>query len=126
MHETRSSKNYQKVNKNIEDKIKILQQESAKLRKDLPVSKKDYAKHKGESKKLVTIIELNNKKRKEFKDTITKLNKELRNLKDKKIELNKSDDVLKQKQKYIEELDNELLIIANECKTLQDQLHEKE
>jgi hypothetical protein len=62
---------------NIEEKIQTLKCESQRLKTELPKSRKDYTQHKNESKKLVTIIDANNQKKKQFKKTITKLNQEL-------------------------------------------------
>lgn len=115
--------------RNIEEKIQALQKESSKLKKELPSSRKDFAKHKGESKKLVAIIEANNKKRKELKDHITKLNKELQDVKGEQKQLNEGiaalQSTLKDKLPDVEKVDNELLEVADKCKKLQDQINDK-
>ena len=63
---------------NIIEKIQTLKREISKLRSELPQSRRDYVKHKNESKKLVKIIDSNNKKKKDFKEKITLLNTKLK------------------------------------------------
>lgn len=115
--------------RNIEEKIHALKTESDRLKKDLPSSRKDYTTHKKESKKLVSIIEANNKKKKEFKDTITKLNNELRNRKNNQKESQSLVDALKEsleeKKQTQEKLQKELEQIASECKEIQEKVNAK-
>lgn len=115
--------------RNIEEKIQTLKSESDRLKKELPASRKDYNTHKKESKKLISIIEANNKKKKEYKDSITKLNTDLTELKGKNKDIQSLVDALKsnlgEKKETEAALKLELADIMSECKQLQDKINEK-
>lgn len=111
---------------NIEEKIRTLKTESDRLKKELPASRKDYSTHKKESKKLLTIIEHNNKKKKDLKDLITKLIQELGSTKNKNKDHQSlvsalSSKIQEQEQNH-ENLKKELAEITEECKNLQEQI----
>ena len=86
LEETKNIKLKESKN-NIEEKIQTLKRENEKLKKELPQSRKDYTKHKTESKKLVQIISGNNQKKRKYKEEITKLNDELKDHKKNQKEL---------------------------------------
>lgn len=115
--------------RNIEEKINALRQESESLRVQLPSSRKDYATHKKESKKLVTIIDANNKRKRELKDNITLMNNEIFALNGKNKDLQSLVDALKEnlkdKNASIEGLKKELEDLTQECVQIQQKIVSK-
>lgn len=100
LNDTKNNKLVESKN-NIQEKIQALQAESKKLKKELPSSRKDYNKHKSESKKLVAIIDNNNLKRKELKEVVTQLTKDLTVEKNKGKQVNEEVSELEKKLKEL-------------------------
>ena len=111
---------------NIEEKINTLKNENDSFKKHLPVMKKDFNNHKSESKKLVTIIEANNKKKRDFKDQITQLNNEIFKIKNQNKDKQSLNDNLivfyTDKCKSLESLKKELEDVTKECSDIQKQM----
>ena len=114
---------------NIEEKINTLKQENDSFKKQLPTMRKEFTNHKNESKKLVTVIEANNKKKRESKDQITQLNNEIFNLKtqnkDKQSLIDNLNVFYSDKCKSLESLKKELEETTNECNAIQNEFVNK-
>lgn len=103
--------------------------ESDRLQAELKVSRKDYASHKQESKKLVAIMNDKKKKRKELKDMITQKNVRLRDLKKQQTDDKTYNDEFAQfaegQQAEVTSLQDELDQVTKECQEMVETLNAK-
>ena len=128
--EDTKNKKLNESKENIEEKINALKHENESFKKQLPVMRKEYANHKNESKKLVAIIEANNKKKRDYKDQITLLNNEIFNLKTQNKDKQSLVDNLMvfytDKNKSLESLKKELEEVTKDCNVIQKLLIKKD
>jgi chromosome segregation ATPase len=128
--EDTKNKKLNESKQNIEEKIETLKTENDSFKKQLPIMKKDYNNHKNESKKLFTIIEANNKKKKEYKDQITQLNSQIFKLKgetkEKQILVYNLNEYATGKKNSLELLKAQLEQVTKECNEIQKQLTKKD